>query len=88
MVLLHQIIDVLLTVKSSVHDQIRLNHLQEVNVLQKIGNRSDISRISRKLPVIHGKHGYFPIEQGEIDLLQIVSLFVFPVFGQPDGLRV
>ena len=86
MVMLHKIVDVHLAVESPVHNQLQFFDFEKIYVLQKIFDCPDIWNVAGKLPVVHRQHGTFPTEHGQIDLRQIIALFVFFVLRLTDQL--
>lgn len=55
MVMLHQVINILLTVETSVHNESQFLHIQEINVQHQISYQADVCRISCKLAEINRK---------------------------------
>lgn len=55
MVMLHQVINILLTVETSIHNEAQFLHIQEINVQHQISDQTDVCRISCKLAEINRK---------------------------------
>ena len=52
MVMLHEIINILLTVETSAHNEAQFLHIQEINVQHQISYQTDVCRISCKCDII------------------------------------
>ena len=80
---LTQVINVGLTVKSSVHDQFDFVIPEEINVRQEILNRFNVGNVTCQLAVIKRQVGFFT-EAEEIDFRRREALGAQRRQGQPE----
>jgi len=69
-------IDIVLRVKTSVHDKLGLSKAQDIQILKEMFNSLGIRDISGEFTVVKGQAGFFAKNKEQIDLRQPVILFV------------
>lgn len=86
--ILEEFVDVGLSVKALVHDQLDLLVAKNPELLQPLLHGGDIGDVSRKLPVVEGHVGFLTEKKGQIDLRQSVIFLILTVFHQFQGLGI
>ena len=81
-------IDVICAVVSPVHDQLDFLISENIKFADQLTNRLDIRNVSGKLPVVERQAAVFPEKKGQIDLRQVLTVFVFAVSDLLHRLRV
>ena len=63
------------------HDEAQLAERQEVDVFQQVLDQLDVGDVAGQLAVVDGLAGYLAVEQGKVDLRQVVAFLVLAVLG-------
>ena len=79
MMMFHQIIDVLLAVKTTIHDQLEFFKIKEINIFDEIFNHLYIRDVSCKFSVVYRKPRLLAIKQSEVNLWKRITFFVLPI---------
>ena len=79
MMMFHQIIDVLLAVEASVHDELEFLQLEEINIFNEVLDGLYISDVTGKFPVINREHGFFTIQKCKVYLRERIPFFVLSI---------
>lgn len=67
-------VDIVLRVKTSVHDKLGLSKVQDIQILKEIYNVLGIRDISGEFTVVKGQAGFFAKNKDQIDLWKPVIL--------------
>ena len=78
-VILVQSVDVVCTGEAAVHDQLGLAVSQHIELADQFSDGLDVRDVAGKLPVVERQARLFTEQYGEIDLRQMLSVFVLAV---------